>query len=222
MNEAIRTPTPRLLSRCSIRCRRISSAILTRPTRTCARPIRCIMTPLKAYLASRNADVALILRDRRFGKDFAAPHRRALRPRHPGRAGVPQHEPLDADAGPAGSHAAARSRRQGVHGAPGRGHALAHPVDRRRLDRSRREERPDGSDRRLRVPPAGDRDLRHARHSGRGSRDLLPARAHRRTPARSGAAVARRDRRGQRGSSSVRSTISSGCSSCAAASRATI
>jgi cytochrome P450 len=30
------------------------------------------LTPLKAYLASRNADVAAILRDRRFGKDFAA------------------------------------------------------------------------------------------------------------------------------------------------------
>jgi cytochrome P450 len=28
------------------------------------------LTPLKAYLASRNADVAMILRDRRFGKDF--------------------------------------------------------------------------------------------------------------------------------------------------------
>ncbi len=28
------------------------------------------MTPLKAYLASHNADVAMILRDRRFGKDF--------------------------------------------------------------------------------------------------------------------------------------------------------
>lgn len=30
------------------------------------------LTPLKAYLASRNADVTSILRDRRFGKDFAA------------------------------------------------------------------------------------------------------------------------------------------------------
>jgi cytochrome P450 len=29
------------------------------------------LTPFKAYLASRNADVSLILRDRRFGKDFA-------------------------------------------------------------------------------------------------------------------------------------------------------
>ena len=29
------------------------------------------LTPLKAYLASRNADVTSILRDRRFGKDFA-------------------------------------------------------------------------------------------------------------------------------------------------------
>ena len=29
------------------------------------------LTPFKAYLASRNADVAFILRDRRFGKDFA-------------------------------------------------------------------------------------------------------------------------------------------------------
>src|SRR5262245_13387586 len=28
------------------------------------------LTPLKIYLATRNADVALILRDRRFGKDF--------------------------------------------------------------------------------------------------------------------------------------------------------
>lgn len=30
------------------------------------------LTPLKAYLASRNADVTSILRDRRFGKDFAS------------------------------------------------------------------------------------------------------------------------------------------------------
>src|SRR5687768_13092192 len=30
------------------------------------------LTPLKAYLASHNADVAMILRDRRFGKDFEA------------------------------------------------------------------------------------------------------------------------------------------------------
>jgi cytochrome P450 len=30
-----------------------------------------LLTPLKAYLASRNADVATVLRDRRFGKDFA-------------------------------------------------------------------------------------------------------------------------------------------------------
>ena len=67
MNEHVQTAQA---SRCSIRCRRSSSAIPIRITIGCARPIRCISTPLGLFVASRHADVSLVLRDKRFGKDF--------------------------------------------------------------------------------------------------------------------------------------------------------
>ena len=95
--------------------------------RGCARTTRCTCRRL-ALLASRHADAAS-----RCATSVSArisPARTIARygPGNHGRAGVPQHEPLDADAGSAGPHAPARSGRQGVHRAPGRGHASAHPV----------------------------------------------------------------------------------------------
>jgi cytochrome P450 len=50
--------------------------------------------PLGLYVASRHADVATILRDKRFGKDFIG--RMALRATNTRRTGLSQHEPLDA------------------------------------------------------------------------------------------------------------------------------
>ena len=78
------------------------------------------MTPLKAYLASHNADVAMILRDRRFGKDFTG---RTVARYGPSIMEEPvfrsmSHWMLTQD--PAGPHAAARPGGQGVHGAADR------------------------------------------------------------------------------------------------------
>ncbi len=96
---------------------------------------------------------------------FRRPHDPPLRAEDHGRAGVPQHEPLDAATGPAGPHAAARPRRQGVHGPAGRGHAAAHPGDRRSDAGPYCPAGAHGPDRGFRVPPAGDDHLRHARES---------------------------------------------------------
>ena len=38
--------------------------------RGCAPPIRCISTRIGAFVASRHAEVSLVLRDKRFGKDY--------------------------------------------------------------------------------------------------------------------------------------------------------
>ena len=76
-------------------------------------------------------------------------HDPALRARDHGRAGVPQHEPLDAAAGSARSYAVARPGGESLHGAPGRGHAPAHPADRRPDARCRHRPGPHGPDRGL-------------------------------------------------------------------------
>src|SRR4029078_13087846 len=84
-------------------------------------------------------------------------HDPPLRPEDHGRGGVPQHEPLDAAAGSAGSYPPARVGGEGFHGAPGRGHAPAHPEDPRADTRShitqRVDETPD------RIIPQGKMDL---------------------------------------------------------------
>ena len=100
-------------------------------------------------------------------------HDPPLRPEDHGRAGVPQHEPLDAAAGSAGSYPPARAGGEGLHRAPGRGHAPAHPADRRRDARSHHSAGQDGPDRGFRVPPAGHHHLRHARNSRGASRGVL-------------------------------------------------
>src|SRR5450631_4075088 len=60
---------PRQPSRCSTRWRRSSFAIPIRPTSGCAPPIRCI-SPFGNFAASPHAEVSLVLRDKRFGKDY--------------------------------------------------------------------------------------------------------------------------------------------------------
>ena len=152
---------------------------------------------------------------------FRGPHDAALRAAGDGGAGLPQHAALDAAARSARPHAPARPRGEGFHGAPGRGHASAHPADRRSGDRPRRIAGPNGPDRRLRLPPAGGRDLRDAGHPQGGARAVLHGRTRERPAARSRAALARRDRRRQRRQPRLRPSISAPCSSCAAASPAT-
>ena len=114
------------------------------------------------------------------------------------RAGVPQHESLDAAGRSARSHPPARSRREGLHRAPGRGHAAPDPGDRRPGHRCSDRARPHGPDRGFRLPPAGHHHLRDARNPRGSSRGLLQQLARRRPAARPGADVARGDREGQR------------------------
>ena len=156
------------------------------------------LTPFGLFVASRHAEVSLVLRDKRFGKDFVERTVRRYGPQDHGRAGLPQHEPLDAAAGSARPHPSARPGGEGLHRAPRRGHAPAHPADRRRDARSRSSRRAHGPDRGFRLPPAGHHHLRHARHPRGPSRDLLYRFARRRAAARSGAAVAGGDQAGQR------------------------
>ena len=146
----------------------------------------------------------------------------ALRTEDHGRADLPQHEPLDAAAGSARPYPVARPGGEGLYRAPGRGHASAHPADRRRNARCHRRSGPHGSDRGFCVSAAGDDHLRHARDSRGASRGVLQGFARWRAPARSGAAVAGRNRAGQCRQLRCRRCISSNCSSCAAASPATI
>ena len=148
------------------------------------------LTPLGMFVASRHAEASLVLRDKRFGKDYVERTIAALWPGDHEGAGVPQHEPLDAAAGPARPHPPARPGGEGVHRAPGRGHASAHPADRRRDAGSHHPPGQDGPDRGFCVPPAGHDHLRHARNSRGASRGVLCRFARRRAAARAGAAVA--------------------------------
>ena len=47
----------------------------------CAPPIRCIVTPFGAFVASRHAEVSLVLRDKRFGKDYVERTKRRYGPK---------------------------------------------------------------------------------------------------------------------------------------------
>ena len=180
------------------------------------------VTPLGAFVASRHAEASLVLRDRRFGKDYVERTKRRYGPRDHGGADLPQHEPLDAAAGPAGSHPPARPGGEGVHRAPGRGHAAAHPGDRRSDARSHCRAGAHGPDRGFCVPPAGHDHLRHARDSRRASRDVLHQFARRRPDARSGADVAGRNRARATPATRWRRCISSSCSNCGGGIPATI
>ncbi len=59
------------------------------------------LTPFGAYVASRHAEVSLVLRDKRFGKDFVERSTRRYGPADHGGAGLSQHAALDAAAGSA-------------------------------------------------------------------------------------------------------------------------
>ena len=89
------------------------------------------LTPFGAYVASRHAEVSLVLRDKRFGKDFVGAVVAPLWAADHGGAGLSQHAALDAAAGPAGPYAVARPGGESLYGAQGRGHASPHPADRR-------------------------------------------------------------------------------------------
>ncbi|MGY4421175.1 hypothetical protein ACVWY2_003624 [Bradyrhizobium sp. JR6.1] len=151
-----------------------------------------------AFVASRHAEASLVLRDKRFGKDYVE---RSIRRYGPKIMEEPvirsmSHWMLQQD--PPDHTPPARPRRQGVHRAPGRGHAPADSVRRRRNARPHHSARKDGPDRGFRIPPAGDDHLRHARHPRGASRCLLQRLARRRPPARAGAADGGGDQAGQR------------------------
>ena len=89
------------------------------------------LTPLGMYVASRHAEVSLVMRDKRFGKDFVE---RTIRRYGPDIMEEPvfrsmshwmlQQDPPD--------HTRLRGLVvQGLYRPPGRGHASAHPAGRR-------------------------------------------------------------------------------------------
>ena len=165
---------------------------------------------------------SLVLRDKRFGKDYVERTIRRYGPKIMDEPVFRSIARLDAAAGSAGPYPPARPGGEGLHRAPGRGHAAAHPGDRRPDARSHRPAGPDGPDRGFCLPPAGHGHLRHARDSRGASRDVLHRLARRRTHPRSGA-----DDAGRRSSRPMPATrwrrcISSSCSSCGARTPATI
>ena len=89
------------------------------------------LTPLGAFVASRHAEASLVLRDKRFGKDFVERTIRRYGPKIMEEPVFRSMQPLDAAAGSARSYPVARSCGEGLHRAPGRGYASAHPADRR-------------------------------------------------------------------------------------------
>ena len=178
------------------------------------------LTPLGFYVASRHADIATVLRDKRFGKDFAGRMSRRHGPRF-SRAGLSQHAPLDAAAGSARPHPLAWARGARLYGAAASRICAAHSGDRRRDHRPRRSPRPHGLDRRFRLPPPGHRDLRHARHTGGGPGAVLHQFAHR-GRLLDPVPLSRAEIEQHNGPISRRPNTSIGCSSCAGASRARI
>ena len=155
-------------------------------------------SPLGFFVASRHADVAHMLRDKRFGKDFVG--------RMIGRFG---NEVMEEPVYRSMSHWMLQQDppdHTRLRGLVVKAFTARRVEDMRpriqeivdaTLDRVA-ERGPHGPDRRLRLPPAGDGDLRDAGHSQGGARGVLPRCAHRRSAARSRAALPRRDRRGQR------------------------
>ena len=86
-------------------------------------------TPLGAFVASRHAEASVVLRDKRFGKDFVD---RSIRRYGPQIMEEPvfrsmSHWMLQQD--PPDHTPTARSCGEGLHRPPGRGHASAHPAD---------------------------------------------------------------------------------------------
>ena len=89
------------------------------------------LTPLGVFVASRHAEVSLVLRDKRFGKEHVE---RTIRRYGPKIMEEPAFRSLGhmmLHAGSARPHPPARAGGEGVHRAPGRGHAAADPADRR-------------------------------------------------------------------------------------------
>ncbi len=209
-------------SRFSIRCRRISFAIPIRITSGCAPPIPCMSTRMARSSLSRHAEASLVMRDKRFGKDYVE---RTIRRYGPKIMEEPvfrsmQHWMLQQDPP---DHT--RLRGLVVKAFTARRVEDMRPRIQQIVDQTidaRHRPGPHGPDRGFCVPSAGDDHLRHARHPRGPSRGVLQELARRRTPARPGAADAGRDQAGQRRKHDGRRCISSSCSSCAARPRATI
>jgi len=132
------------------------------------------LTPLGMYVASRHAEASLVLRDKRFGKDFVERSTRRYGPKimeEPVFRSM-SHWMLQAGTRPTipacrGLVVKAFTARRG------RGHAAAHPAGRRSNARSRCPARAHGPDRGFCVPPAGHDHLRYARDPGGTPRDIL-------------------------------------------------
>ncbi len=176
------------------------------------------VTPFGPFVASRHAEASLVLRDKRFGKDFVE---RTMRRYGPKIMEEPifrsmshwmlQQDPPD-HTRLRGLVVKAFTARRVEDMRP----RIQQIVD-ETLDRIVAAG-PHGSDRGFCVPAAGDDHLRHARNSRGSPRGLLQELARWRTPARSGAAVAGRNRAGQCRQSRWPRCISSNCSSCAGSS----
>ena len=146
------------------------------------------LTPFGAFVASRHAEASLVLRDKRFGKDYVE---RTIRRYGPQIMEEPvfrsmshwmlQQDPPD-HTRLRGLVVKAFTARRVEDMRP----RIQQVVD-QTLDRDRRPG-PHGPDRGFCVPPAGHDHLRHARNSRGPPRGVLHQFARRRTPARSGAA----------------------------------
>ena len=89
------------------------------------------LTPFGAFVASRHAEASLVLRDKRFGKDYVERTKRRYGPKimeEPIFRSM-SHWMLQQD--PPDHTRLARAGGEGLYRTPGRGHASAHPADRR-------------------------------------------------------------------------------------------
>ena len=156
----------------------LHSQSISASTIGCASPIRCTSRRSACIVASRHADVSLVLRDKRFGKDFVERMTRRYGPeimKEPVYRSMshwmlqldpPDHTRLR------GLVVRAFTARRVEDMRPRIQQIVDEIID--AVDRPR----PHGPDRGFRLPPAGDRDLRHARHPGGGSGGRsTPARA---------------------------------------------
>ena len=155
------------------------------------------LTPFGAFVASRHAEASLVLRDKRFGKDYVE---RTMRRYGPQIMDEPvfrsmshwmlQQDPPD-HTRLRGLVVKAFTARRVEDMRP----RIQQIVD-ETLDRHRRSG-PHGPDRGFCIPAAGHHHLRHARNSRGAPRGVLQELARWRAHARSGADVAGRDRAGQ-------------------------